>query len=125
MSFHEFTIHVRTSTKIFSGTDDDVFIDIIGESAQTGWTKLDNPYKNDFERGNTDKFKLYFTDLGTINAVRLKKNGRDDWRVHSVQIDTTGGGKMRKYLFKPRVKKIKKKIKLPKAFSTPEISSMM
>merc|ERR1712037_968858 len=100
MSFCEYIIQVQTSTKMFSGTDDDVFIDIIGESAQTGWTNLDNPYKNDFERGNTDKFKLYFRDLGTLQAVRLKKSGRDDWRVHSVQIDISDGGRIQNYLFK-------------------------
>ena len=87
------------------------------KTLQTGWTNLDNPYKNDFERGNTDKFKLYFRDLGikhghkealkliwgTLQAIRLKKTGRDDWRVHSVKIDISDGGRIQNYLFKEGV----------------------
>lgn len=49
----ELTVEVKTKDKRFAGTDDDIHLQIGGHDFL-----LDNPDKDDFERGNTDVFRL-------------------------------------------------------------------
>ena len=48
---------------------------------------------NDFERGNTDVFKVSAVDLGDLKGIHLSKTGKyqltggDAWMVSSVEID--------------------------------------
>ena len=52
-----YTVSITTSDEENSGTDNKVFIDIIGTKGRTQRRKLDNKGQDDFERGKTDKFK--------------------------------------------------------------------
>ena len=55
----EYLIKVRTSDVLFSGTDDNVYINIIGELKSTQNQKLTQKWQNSFERGRTDEFKVF------------------------------------------------------------------
>ena len=55
----EYLIKVRTSDVLYSGTDDNVYINIIGELKSTQNQKLTQEWKNSFERGRTDEFKVF------------------------------------------------------------------
>merc|ERR1711879_822227 len=59
---------------------------IVGSKVQSQARKLDNKYKNNFERGSTDTFELKLADLGTLKSLTLRKSGHDDWMVDSVSV---------------------------------------
>ena len=59
-----YTIRVTTSKKKFSGTDDDVNIQMTGINHETGLIHLDNAWHDDFERGSTDSFEIKSVNLG-------------------------------------------------------------
>ena len=84
----DYAVRVTTSkAKTSAGTDDTVSINIKGSKAETQWRKLDNSWKDDFERGKTDSFKVSAINLGTLLACSLKKTGSDDWLVDKVEVD--------------------------------------
>ena len=78
-----------------AGTDDDVYLNMVGFKGRTRYRKIGNKFKNDFERGKTDSFTLTAIDLGAIKEIYLSKKGRDDWTVARVEIDGPG----RTYMF--------------------------
>ena len=78
-----------------AGTDDDVYLNMVGFKGRTRYRKIGNKFKNDFERGKTDSFTLTAIDLGAIKEIYLSKKGRDDWTVARVEIDVPG----RTYMF--------------------------
>ena len=64
MALINYKVAVTTGNKWWAGTDDDVSINIIGSRGSTQMRKLKNPYKNNFERGNTDQFEVEAILLG-------------------------------------------------------------
>ena len=83
-----YTVRIKTSNKILTaGTDSDVSINIIGKKGQTQLRLLDNQWRDDFERGNVDNFKVYAVNLGDLTSVLLSKSGKDDWYVSYVEVD--------------------------------------
>ena len=54
----------ETPLKWLAGTDDDVFVKIDGTNGTTDWVKINNKMKNDFEKGNLDRFNFSGQDLG-------------------------------------------------------------
>jgi len=96
----DYTIEIKTTNKFLAGTDDDVFFKMNGTNEKDGltdwigdsrWINLDNKMKNDFEKGNTDRFTITYKNLGDITNVELRKNGNDDWQCDYVRvIDVTG-----------------------------------
>ena len=60
----KYKIEVVTSDKLWAGTDDTVKINLKGSKGTSEFRKLDNAWKNDFERGSTSKFELEMADLG-------------------------------------------------------------
>ena len=80
-----YKITIRTSDALWSGTDDYVYINLIGDHAQTNFRYL-NTWMNDFEAGNIDKFELKAVSLGNLQAVELRKCGIDRWNVDWVEI---------------------------------------
>jgi len=84
-------VKVTTANVGWAGTDDDVRIYLGGRS----WN-LDNPDRNDFERGNTDTFDL---DPGTglyqsmISSIRIHKSPdgiAGGWKLKGLQIYVNG-----------------------------------
>ena len=64
MSLSEYSIRVTTSSKIFSGTNDDVRIKITGTDRETPERQIYTPWHDDFRWGKTDSFKIKSIDLG-------------------------------------------------------------
>jgi hypothetical protein len=84
-------VKITTADVSWAGTDDDVSIMLGGRT----WN-LDNPNRDDFERGNTDTFDL---DPGTsfytsdIHAVQIHKSPdgiAGGWKLKGVQIIVNG-----------------------------------
>jgi len=67
-SYH---IHVKTGDVSGAGTDANVYIVIFGAKGDTGQLMLRQSasFKNKFERGKTDVFKIEATDIGTVSRV--------------------------------------------------------
>ena len=82
----QYQIAIKTSKATWSGTDDSVYINLIGARGQTQFRSLDNKFKNDFEAGKVDKFEIPAVLLGTLYAVELKKSGTDLWNVDWVEV---------------------------------------
>ena len=68
----DYIIEIKTSDKWLAGTDDDVFVKIDGNGTSSDWIKIDNKWKNDFERGNVDRFNLTCHNLGTFTFVVIE-----------------------------------------------------
>jgi hypothetical protein len=76
-------VRVTTANVTWAGTDDDVTLYLGGRSRD-----LDNPWHNDFEKGNTDTFDL---DPGT----GLYKNMLSQIRIHKSPDGFAGGWKLK------------------------------
>ncbi len=84
-------VRITTADVLWAGTDDDVSITLAGRT----WN-LDNPWHDDFERGNTDSFTL---DPGTglhvhdLHSVRVHKSPdgfAGGWRLKGVRVIANG-----------------------------------
>ena len=87
----EYVVHVVTADVKHAGTDDKVFIDIVGSKGRTQKRKMDTKYHDDMERGQTDKFKVSAVDLGDLKGVVLYKAGNDGWAVSHVKVVAPDG----------------------------------
>lgn len=68
-----YAIRVATSEKYFSGTNDQVKMQIIGSDHETEPIVLNTPRHDDFEKGRTDNFEIKSIDLGeALGFVKLK-----------------------------------------------------
>jgi len=85
-----YTVEVTTTDKMWAGTDDNVKINLTGAMGRSEPRKLSNKYKNNFERGNTDKFELKLASLGELTSCALRKSGHDDWMCSSVKVTCDG-----------------------------------
>ncbi|CAH1238363.1 ALOX5 [Branchiostoma lanceolatum] len=91
----KYRISVKTGDVQFAGTDADVYLAFYdGNGKRSRDVKLDVIWRNDFERGSTDVFKL--GDLGLTGPILQIEvwRGRvpDDWYVEKVEIERLGEG---------------------------------
>ncbi|SNT48803.1 PLAT/LH2 domain-containing protein [Asanoa hainanensis] len=88
---NELEVRITTGDVSWAGTDDDITLTLGGRS----WD-LDNPGRDDFERGNTDTFVLDpgpGLRLGDLTAVRVDKSpdgSNGGWRLAGVRIVANG-----------------------------------
>lgn len=62
----------QTGSMKFAGTDANISIRITGAGGdRTSRAKLDNAFRDDFERGCTDKFRVKLEDIGEPTLVAL------------------------------------------------------
>lgn len=66
-----YTIEVKTDDMWLAGTDDTIEIQITGSKRRMSWRVL-SARDEDFERGQTDEFKIKFLDLGDVCIVNIK-----------------------------------------------------
>jgi hypothetical protein len=90
----KYQIHTRTIEK----SDAPVELRIIGERGETGWLTLDEPDRDDFEAGASDRFAKQARDVGTVTGgvVRLNAEGSGRWvfgYVHVANIAQMGPGR--------------------------------
>ena len=62
-----YTVLTKTGTYENSETDDDIYISICGTGCSLDFTLLDNPTRDDFKRGQLDKFTVYSRHLESVS----------------------------------------------------------
>eukprot|EP01048_Picozoa_sp_COSAG05_P003976 COSAG05_NODE_197_length_14521_cov_113.902995_1_plen_1885_part_00 len=98
--YTSYLVKVYTGSVRGAGTDANVFINIIGDVAESGDTRLETS-KDDFERGHIDEFRLRLPTLtseqGGIRKIRIGHDGKrpgSGWYLDKVIIeDETVTGK--------------------------------
>uniref|UniRef100_A0A9J8ARP5 Lipoxygenase homology domains 1a n=1 Tax=Cyprinus carpio carpio TaxID=630221 RepID=A0A9J8ARP5_CYPCA len=76
-----------------SGTDADVYHSIFGEFGDTGERKLASDGKDNFERGNEDKFTIEAPNLGRLRKITIGHNNKGSsagWACDKVVVDDMG-----------------------------------
>ncbi|XP_008427822.1 polyunsaturated fatty acid 5-lipoxygenase [Poecilia reticulata] len=90
-----YTVTVATGSQWFAGTDDYVYITLVGTEGCSERTLLDKPLYNDFERGAVDSYEVKVDEnLGDIVLVKIEKKKywmQDDWYCRYVTIKTPCG----------------------------------
>ena len=82
-----FRLDVITGDRRGAGTDANVFVELVGERASSGTKTLD-AQRSDFERGNTDTFRLEVsTAIGALKKLRIghdNKGWNPGWYLEQV-----------------------------------------
>jgi hypothetical protein len=84
-------VKITTADVAWAGTDDDVRLTLAGRS----WD-LDTPGHDDFERGNTDTFKLdpgtalHLSDLHSVRVDKSPDGFAGGWKLKGLQILVNG-----------------------------------
>uniref|UniRef100_A0A8C7CI16 Arachidonate 12-lipoxygenase, 12S-type-like n=1 Tax=Oncorhynchus kisutch TaxID=8019 RepID=A0A8C7CI16_ONCKI len=91
----EYKVTVATGTSEYSGTNNYIYVTLVGENGQSERTILDNPGL-DFCRGAVDEYKVCSpAPLGPLLLVRLEKQRywvEDNWFCRYVTVEPPGGG---------------------------------
>ncbi len=86
-----YRVIVRTGDIKHAETDARVYIKLNGEFASTGYIRLDNPNKNDFERASISTFVIDKpNNVGRIHSVTIKHSSNGDgpgWFLSSVDVN--------------------------------------
>uniref|UniRef100_A0A7N6ANM5 Arachidonate 12-lipoxygenase n=1 Tax=Anabas testudineus TaxID=64144 RepID=A0A7N6ANM5_ANATE len=92
-----YTVTVATGTSEYSGTNNYIFVTLVGEKGESERTLLDNPGL-DFCRGAVDQYKVTsHSPLGSLILVRLEKQRywvEDNWFCRYVTVEPPGGDKV-------------------------------
>ncbi|KAK5878421.1 hypothetical protein CesoFtcFv8_023828 [Champsocephalus esox] len=72
---NKYIVSVFTADMKGSGTDAHVFLNIFGETGDTGERRLDSD-KDNFERGSEDKFTIEAPNLGRLRKITIGHNNR-------------------------------------------------
>lgn len=99
----EYRIITKTADVTDGGTDDNIFVKLIGARKTTSTVRLDNPDRNDFERRNQDTFILKDSEVGISDVgfpigieLSLNKPGvgavGDGWRFEWIKIERRVNG---------------------------------
>ncbi|XP_076019755.1 polyunsaturated fatty acid 5-lipoxygenase [Genypterus blacodes] len=93
-----YTVTVATGSQWFAGTDDYIYVTLVGTEQSSERTLLDKPLYNDFERGAVDSYEVKVEDnLGEIVLVKIEKNKYwilDDWYCKYITVKTPAGDYM-------------------------------
>ncbi|KAF6729132.1 Lipoxygenase homology domain-containing protein 1 [Oryzias melastigma] len=73
LSVNSYEVHVFTGTMWGAGTDANVYINVYGETGDTGerWLRKSN-HLNKFEKGQEDIFDITAVDLGVLKKLRIR-----------------------------------------------------
>jgi hypothetical protein len=86
--FVEVTVTVTTHTGTWANSNSKIYLEFEGDRRKY---KLDDPKKNDFEKGNTDTFKLYVEHGSDVSAgVTLSIGDNDGWVPTSITVEAGG-----------------------------------
>ncbi|XP_062372495.1 arachidonate 12-lipoxygenase, 12S-type [Sardina pilchardus] len=91
----DYKVTVATGTSEYSGTNNYIYITLIGEKGESNKTTLDNPGL-DFCRGAVDQYTVTTAaSLGQLRLVRLEKQRyfvEDNWFCRYVTVEAPEGG---------------------------------
>ena len=94
----EYIVHVYTANERWAGTDANVYMNLVGQRAQTGMTPLNKGWrKNAFERGKIDQFTIEskLGQLGELRGVVVNHDGSgmsSEWLLEKVVVTPPGRG---------------------------------
>uniref|UniRef100_A0A3P8PGM8 Arachidonate 5-lipoxygenase a n=1 Tax=Astatotilapia calliptera TaxID=8154 RepID=A0A3P8PGM8_ASTCA len=90
-----YTVTIATGNQWFAGTDDYIYITLVGTEGCSERTLLDKPLYNDFERGAVDSYEVRVGEnLGDIVLVKIEKKKywvQDDWYCRYITVKTPSG----------------------------------
>ncbi|XP_041922214.1 polyunsaturated fatty acid 5-lipoxygenase [Alosa sapidissima] len=90
-----YTVTIATGSQWFAGTDDYIYITLVGTERCSERTLLDKPLYNDFERGAVDSYDVKVGEnLGDIELVKIEKKKywfQDDWYCRYITVKTPTG----------------------------------
>ncbi|KAM9364331.1 polyunsaturated fatty acid 5-lipoxygenase-like [Pholidichthys leucotaenia] len=89
-----YTVTITTWNQWFSGTDDYIYITLVGTEHSSQKTLLNNPQGNDFDSGSIGSYDVTVEqNLGDILLVKLEKRHqmRDDWNCRYITVTTPSG----------------------------------
>ncbi|XP_051815431.1 polyunsaturated fatty acid 5-lipoxygenase [Acanthochromis polyacanthus] len=90
-----YTVTIATGNQWFAGTDDYIYITLVGTEQCSERTLLDKPLYNDFERGAVDSYSVRVEEnLGDIVLVKIEKRKywmQDDWYCRYITVKTPSG----------------------------------
>lgn len=92
-----FEVVIKTSNDLWSGTDDNVYLEIKFDNSDPSNPYSNDKYRvylntdwhNDFERGDVDTFNVYLpmpVKKSSIKSFEFFKKGSDDWKIEWVKI---------------------------------------
>ncbi|XP_013871000.1 arachidonate 5-lipoxygenase, partial [Austrofundulus limnaeus] len=122
-----YTVTVATGTSEYSGTNNYIYVTLIGENGESERTLLDNPGL-DFCRGAVDQYKVTsHSPLGSVLLVRLEKEKywvEDNWFCRYVLVEHSGGQKVQTFpCYRWLIGNMKVEIREGKAKTLPDDSS--
>ncbi|HHV29668.1 PLAT/LH2 domain-containing protein [Acetivibrio mesophilus] len=96
---------IKTSNDLWSGTDDNVYMEIKFDDSDPSNPYSNDKYKaylntawhNDFERGDIDTFNVDLricVKKSSIKSFEFFKKGSDDWKVEWIKISDSAGGEV-------------------------------
>ncbi|XP_075384028.1 polyunsaturated fatty acid 5-lipoxygenase isoform X2 [Tenrec ecaudatus] len=90
-----YTVTVATGSQWFAGTDDYIYLSLVGSTGCSEKHLLDKPFYNDFERGAVDSYDVTVDEeLGEIQLVKIEKRKywlHDDWYLKYITLKTPYG----------------------------------
>ncbi|XP_057593477.1 polyunsaturated fatty acid 5-lipoxygenase isoform X1 [Hippopotamus amphibius kiboko] len=90
-----YTVTVATGSQWFAGTDDYIYLSLVGSSGCSEKHLLDKPFYNDFERGAVDSYDVTVDEeLGDIQLIKIEKRKywlHDDWYLKYITLKTPCG----------------------------------
>uniref|UniRef100_A0A669B819 Lipoxygenase homology PLAT domains 1 n=1 Tax=Oreochromis niloticus TaxID=8128 RepID=A0A669B819_ORENI len=90
LEMNSYEIHVFTGTMWGAGTDANVYVNIYGETGDTGERHLKKSNNlNKFEKGQEDVFDISAVDLGTLKKLRIRHDNSQasaGWFLDRVEI---------------------------------------
>lgn len=97
-SVNKLFITIKTSTKTWSGTDDNVYFGLVLNNGEVLEYLMDKPGYNDFERGDIDTYTFQLprtVSYDEISAIQLRKDYikiEDEWRMASMLVIDAADG---------------------------------
>ncbi|XP_044518817.1 polyunsaturated fatty acid 5-lipoxygenase isoform X2 [Gracilinanus agilis] len=90
-----YTVTVATGNQWFAGTDDYIYLTLMGSLRCSEKHLLDKPFYNDFERGAVDSYDVTVDEeLGEILLIKIEKRKywlHDDWYLKYITLKTPYG----------------------------------
>uniref|UniRef100_A0A4X1V7S3 Polyunsaturated fatty acid 5-lipoxygenase n=1 Tax=Sus scrofa TaxID=9823 RepID=A0A4X1V7S3_PIG len=90
-----YTVTVATGSQWFAGTDDYIYLSLVGSAGCSEKHLLDKPFYNDFERGAVDSYDVTVDEeLGDIQLIKIEKRKywlHDDWYLKYITLKTPCG----------------------------------
>ncbi|XP_058527184.1 polyunsaturated fatty acid 5-lipoxygenase isoform X2 [Ochotona princeps] len=90
-----YTVTVATGSQWFAGTDDYIYLSLVGSAGCSEKHLLDKAFYNDFERGAVDSYDLTVDEeLGEIQLIKVEKRKywlHDDWYLKYITLKTPYG----------------------------------